>query len=198
MARLGARFVFGLDRDERLLKEAQNLARQDGLESKTGFGDALPAPLKGRFEVVVCQNSMEHFPDPVQAMRAMESALSPEGIIFVTFGPPWYAPYGSHMHFFTRVPWVNILFRERTVMRVRARFRQDGAIKYQEVESGLNKMSVRRFERIVRESGMKVQWRRYECVKGLFPLGRIPVIRELFVNRVNCILRLPDHGQQPN
>ena len=81
--------------------------------------------MKGGFDIVLSHNSMEHFGDPARILDVMKSALKPDGRLYITFGPPWYAPYGSHMHFFTRVPWVNLLFSERTVMAVRARYRND-------------------------------------------------------------------------
>ena len=55
---------------------------------------------------------MEHFPEPEETLKEMISALTPEGRLFITFGNPWFSPYGSHMQFFTKVPWVNILFSE--------------------------------------------------------------------------------------
>jgi len=121
-------------------------------------------------------------------MQDMRLALHPAGRLLITFGPPWYAPYGSHMQYFTKVPWVNLLFNEKTVMSVRANFRRDGAKKYEEVDAGLAKMSVGRFERMVSQCGMKVHYKKYECVKGLNFLGRLPGLRELFINHVNCAL----------
>jgi hypothetical protein len=119
----------------------------------------------------------------------MKSALKSDGKLLVTFGPPWYAPYGSHMQFFTRMPWVNILFSERTVMRVRARYRSDGAMRYRDVESGLNQMTVAKFEALVKRNGLLLEEGRYQCIKGLNGLGRIPFLRELFVNHISCVLR---------
>ena len=138
--------------------------------------------------MVISQNSMEHFPDPSCEIGAMKSFVRATGRIMITFSCPWYAPYGSHMHFFTRVPWVNLLFTEKTVMGVRSHFRKDGASTYEAVEGGLNKMSIAKFEKLVRVHDLKVDWHRYECVKRLDWLGRIPLLRELFINRVRAVL----------
>jgi len=96
------------------------------------------------------------------------------------------------MQFFTKVPWVNLFFSERTVMSVRSRFRNDGAQHYEQVESGLGKMTVGKFERVLAESGLKADYVRYDCVKRLDVLKVLPRVRELFINNVSCELVLRD------
>ncbi|MFL5541699.1 MAG: class I SAM-dependent methyltransferase [Longimicrobiaceae bacterium] len=189
LAREGAAFVLGVDSNERVLAGARALRDRLGIgPGRLDFAASAPGGEAGRFDVVISQNAMEHFGDPVGVLGAMRGALAPGGCILVTFGPPWLAPSGSHMHFFTRVPWVNLLFRERTVMAVRARYRHDGARRYGEVESGLNRMTLARFERAVAAAGLRLERRRYRCVKGLPLLDRIPLARELFVNVVDAVL----------
>lgn len=191
MAQSGARYVFGLDSNRAGIAEAGRLATKLGIQSKVEFGDKIVQGERGRFDLVVCQNSMEHFRNPLEALETMKSALRPDGKIMLTFAPPWYAPYGSHAQIYTKVPWVNLLFSESTVMAVRSHFRHDGATKYEDVEGGLNKMTVAKFERIVSSTGMKYTYKAYIGVKKLNVLTRIPLVRELFTNRVDCILSSP-------
>jgi hypothetical protein len=73
----------------------------------------------------------------------MRLAACPGGCVLITFFEPWLSPYGSHMSHFTRVPWINVLFSERTVMNVRSLFRSDGATRYEDVEGGLNRIDSR-------------------------------------------------------
>ena len=73
-------------------------------------------------------------------------------------------------------------------MGARARFRPDGARHYEEVAGGLNRMSLAKFERIIRRSGMTVEYYRAFMTKGL-PGSRIPLIKELFGAAAACILR---------
>ena len=175
----------------RTLEVARQAADQSPQKSRVRFTDSLATPADGtreRFDLVISKDSLEHFQDPELMLATMSGALNDDGKLFITFGPPWYSPYGSHMYFFTRVPWVNLLFSERTVMAVRSRYRDDGAMRYEEVESGLNRMSVGRFERIVKDSGLRMSWYRYDCVKGLDIASRVPLLRELLINHVSCIL----------
>ncbi len=190
MSRAGAEWVLGLDINERLLEAARESAAARGLgPDRVAFAPEPPPGTEGTFDVVLSKDSFEHFSDPEEILARMKRLLAPGGSILVTFGPPWFAPYGSHTHFFTRVPWVNLLFREKTVMRVRSRYRSDGAARYEDVESGLNRMTVARFERIVGGSGLAVERLRLTAVKGLPLVSRLPVLRELLVNNVSCVLR---------
>lgn len=50
--------------------------------------------------------------------RVLGVDTNPQSLL-ITFGCPWLSPYGSHMHFFTKMPWINVFFSETTVMRVR-------------------------------------------------------------------------------
>jgi hypothetical protein len=122
----------------------------------------------------------------------MRHYTKPGGKVVVSFAEPWYSPRGSHMGGFTRIPWVNLLFAEKTVMRVRARYKSDGATRYEEVEGGLNRMTVARFERIMRNSGMQFHGVRLMPVKKLPLVSHIPVARELLTAAASCVLTKPE------
>lgn len=188
LARNGAKYVLGIDINQGTLEKARNLICELGLGQQVEFTDKLDDRFKGRFDIVISQNSLEHFSDPVRSLNDMKSALNENGTTLISFGPPWFAPYGSHMQFFTKVPWVNILFDEKTIMNVRAHFRNDGATKYEEVEGGLNRMTVTKFEQIISNTGMETIYKRYDCIRGINFLGKIPLGKELFINHITCIL----------
>ena len=98
---------------------------------------------------------------------------------------------GSTCQLFCPVPWLQLWFSEKTVLTVRRRYRQDGARRYEEVEGGLNKMSLAKFERIVKNSGLEVERLKYTGVKQLHFLTKIPGIREFMTNVVTVVLRAP-------
>lgn len=182
----GASRVTGVDIDLSGIQWPQEFDRSSG---KAVFKNQLEAGDQGRFDLVISQNSMEHFSDPDKILKIMFGALKPGGRLFITFGPPWYAPYGSHMKYFTNLPWVNILFPEKTVMNVRRHFRDDGATRYVDVKSGLNMMSLAKFEGLLKDNSLQVEYRLYECFKKLNFLGGVPLVRELFVNQVSVVAR---------
>ena len=55
------------------------------------------------------------------------------------------------------------------------------------------KMSVKKFETIITACGLKMEKKKYDCVKGLNLLGKLPVLRELFINQVTGLLVNVNH-----
>lgn len=181
--------VLGLEANPTILERAKATTSKLGAKaSEITFLERPTKEMHQLFDVIISQNAMEHYPEPEFVIHEMKSLIHQDGKILITFGPPWFAPYGSHMHFFCKIPWLNIIFSERTVMNVRAQYRNDGAKHYEEVESGLNKMTVRRFEEIISIAGLVIRYKKYSCIKGQDWLAKLPIIRELFINRISVIL----------
>ena len=184
----GAKSVTGIDSNSKQLNKAIELAQKYKVRQKIEFKKATDKTDVSKFDIIISQNSFEHFQNPEAILKMMKTLLKENGKIYITFGPPWFAPYGSHMQFFTKMPWINLLFSEKTVMKVRSYFRNDGALKYGNVESGLNKMTIKKFEKIISNSGMKIAYKKYHAIKGINVLSFLSLIRELIVNHVDCIL----------
>lgn len=181
--------VVGIESNSQTLESAMERAAYFAVpQSRLHFTDRTSAEMKNSFDIVISQNSFEHFRKPDIALREMRDLLNGSGKILITFGPPWLAPYGSHMHFFCNVPWLNILFSEQAVMNVRSRYANDGAKKYEDVASGLNKMTIAKLERLVSASGLKMEFRNYNCIKGMNWISKIPLVREFFINHVTLTL----------
>jgi ubiquinone/menaquinone biosynthesis C-methylase UbiE len=181
--------VVGVDSNQKTLMKAIENAKAHNVSSKKlSFVESISPDMLRSFDVVISQNSFEHFANPEKVLDEMGSLLNNSGIILLTFGPPWLAPYGSHMHFFCKVPWINVLFSEKAVMKARNHFRSDGATRYEDVESGLNRMTVSKFESIVSSCKLKLTYRKYECIKRINWLSNVPLLREFFINHVTAIL----------
>lgn len=140
------------------------------------------------FDVVYSCSSFEHFGEPDRILSMMRDKTRPGGKVVVAFAEPWYSPHGSHMNGFTRLPWVNLLFSESVVLRVRSRYRSDGATRYEDVEGGLNRMTVARFEHLMRTSGMRIESLTLLPVKRLPLVSKVPVLRELLTAAASCVL----------
>jgi len=181
--------VVGIDSNQKTLQKAVEHAESYNIpQSRLSFVNKISDSMLNYFDIVISQNSFEHFSNPSIILDEMRSLINESGKILITFGPPWLAPYGSHMHFFCKVPWLNVLFSEKTVMKVRSRFRSDGAAKYEDVESGLNKMTIAKFENIVKSSDLTIEFKNYTCIKRINLLSKIPILKEFFINHVSVVL----------
>ncbi|MCA1593303.1 MAG: methyltransferase domain-containing protein [Acidobacteria bacterium] len=181
MAQRGARKVVGIDIQERFLSAARERARQSGVGDRCTFATKTDE----HADVIVAIDSFEHFNDPAAMLRMMREMLKPDGYVIASFGPPWYHPLGGHS--FSVFPWAHLIFTEEALIRWRSDFKSDGATRFQEVEGGLNQMTIRRFERIVRESPFK--FARFEAV----PIAKLQMLanrltREFTTAALRCKL----------
>lgn len=168
IAQHGARFVTGLDIHEDFLEQGRRRAQEAGVESCTRFTHQARAPV----DVVISLDSFEHFHDPKTVLAQMYAQLKPGGRALIAFGPTWYHPYGGHS--FSVFPWAHLVFTERALLRWRADFRQDRAARFAEIQGGLNQMTIRRFEGLVRRSLFRV-----ESLTAV-PIGALRLLRMRF------------------
>jgi SAM-dependent methyltransferase len=186
----GALNVVGIDIQEKRIEAGRKLLREMNLDDRIALHTAVTPDMRGRFDVVVSLNCVEHFLDPLASLTEMKEVLKPGGRMFVTFGPVWYSAYGPHQHEFTRAPWVHLLFPESVVMKVRGIMMNDlGTRTYS--QRWLNQISVKKFERLISALDMVVDYSKYDCSLGLSVLSKVPLIRELAVNNIACVLRKP-------
>lgn len=180
MVEAGARSVLGVDIAAQRVENARAFAAGNPhVRFEQHIGDA-------KVDVIVSQDAFEHLDDPRASLEELRRALRPGGRILLSFGPPWYSPYGAHMYHFSDLPWMNILFSERTVMRVRSVYQDDGRVSY---APGLNRMTIRRFESVVQASGLEIERSAYSCPKWTKWLRVMPGVRELFISHVDAVLR---------
>jgi len=175
----------GIDLPRPVLKEQWAERAKLGLKNLSYTTDL---PEDRLFDVVLSCSAFEHFSDPAYILSLMRKRCKPGGVVVITFAEPWWSPHGSHTDAFTRLPWVNVLFSEETVMKVRSRYRKDGAKRYEEIEGGLNRLTLAKFSKIMRESGMKIRRLEFFPVKGLPFVSQIPVVREYMTAAASCIL----------
>ncbi len=150
MARRGARKVIGIDIREDVLAAARRAAGSAGVAERCEFGKATDE----RADLIFSLNAFEHFAEPGEVLRQMRRLLKDDGAARIAFGWPWYHPLGGHL--FSVFPWAHLVFTERALLRWRSDFKHDGATRFAEVDGGLNGMTVRRFEELIRQSDFQV------------------------------------------
>jgi len=181
VARAGARRVIGIDIRPKVLAQARAAAERAGVSDRCVFVHDTAE----RADIILSLDGFEHYDNPEQVLRAMQRLVLPHGRVFITFGPPWFHPFGGHL--FSVFPWAHLIFTERALIRWRSDFKSDGATRFCEVEGGLNQMTVRRFETLLHRSDFEIE--AFEAV----PIKRARwlwsgVMRELLTSIVRCTL----------
>jgi SAM-dependent methyltransferase len=182
MAERGARQVIGIDTRQKWLDRASELAQKRGVADRCLFVQRWTRPAVA--DVIVSLDSFEHFDDPAEILALMSRILNPNGRVVACFGPTWYHPYGGHL--FSVFPWAHLVFSENAMVTWRSGLPGKGRTKSLR-EAGLNKMTVRRFERLIEHSPLRVE--SFEAV----PIRRLKwlanrVSREFTTSAVRCRL----------
>ncbi|MBM3983675.1 MAG: class I SAM-dependent methyltransferase [Planctomycetes bacterium] len=141
------------------------------------------------FDCVFCIDVVEHLPTPEKFVAEFRRVLRPGGQLLLSFGPPWGHAHGKHM--WAKLPgwWTHLLFPRRAVMRA-AGFPPHTTWE----ELGIHRLTVGRFERVMRRSGFRVEYRRLLINKAVAPLRFVPLLRELFIAEVVGVYRKPTEG----
>jgi SAM-dependent methyltransferase len=105
--------------------------------------------------VIVSVDAFEHFGNPAEVLQIMARLLKDDGFVLVSFGPTWYHPKGGHL--FSIFPWSHLLFTEEAQIRWRSDFRSDGAKCFAEVSGGLNRMTIKKFIKLIEGSPFRLE-----------------------------------------
>lgn len=179
IAEHGARHVIGIDLRDKWLELGTEHAADRGVSERCTFAREWTEPV----DLIVSLDSFEHFADPAGVLTHMRGLLRPGGKVLAAFGPTWYHPLGGHIY--SVFPFSHLLFSERALVRWRSLHKTDGATTI--AESGLNKMTIKRFIALVDASPLR--FASFELLP-IRPLRRIAnrLTREFTTAAVRCVL----------
>jgi len=218
----GLEAVVGVEISDRIVQEARSFARRFGVEDRVTFrvgtGEQIPAA-DGEFDLITMFDVMEHVVAPRDVLTECFRVVKPGGELAVVF-PPYYALRGGpHLHgYATWLPGLNLLFTTRALRSAAAKRLAEQGIDYRpyfrELPSdrlwNMNGLTTGQFRRLVARSGFRWQIRRHTSHfefrrrKGTMPtvvepvywsfrfLANVPLLRELFCERVVALLRRPE------
>jgi SAM-dependent methyltransferase len=187
LAQQGAKEVIGVEIQQRFRQLAGQIADDAGVSDRCVF---VERPIK-KGDLVMSLDSFEHFDDPGEILLTMSEMLNPDGEVWISFGWPWYHPYGGHL--FSVFPWAHLIFTEQALIRWRTDFKSDGAKRFHEVEGGLNQMTINRFQRLVGESPLEFVDLRLKPIRA-FRLIHNRLTREFTTALISARLRLSPQG----
>lgn len=185
----GAKYGIGMD-IQNIFEQSIQKAERLGIREKVHYTtESLSNMAPSSIEVAMSQNAFEHIASPEKMLSEAYRLLVPGGKFFITFAPSWLHPYGAHLHYMTKLPWVHLIFSEKTILNVRKLYRSDGAERYEDVVGGLNKMTIERFLKYVSNSEFDLEYLNLKPMKR-FPrfFMKIPGLREFTTGSISAIL----------
>ena len=177
LAELGCKRVVAVDIQKNVLAVGRRGAERRGLLHKVEFVSSF----EDKADVVLTTDAFEHFADPAAILRIFGRILAQDGYAMVQFGPTWYHPLGGHL--FSVFPWAHLIFTEGSLIRWRSDFKSDGATRFEECAGGLNKLTIARWEALVKESGFVQSHYELRPVRAVQAL-HCRLTRELFTSVV--------------
>ncbi len=125
---------------------------------------------KGFFDVIILKDAIEHIPNQEKFIPYLKNFLKEGGQIFFGF-PPWYMPFGGHQqiceHKIGMMPWYHILPKPIYKSIVKAIGEPEGVVN-ELMDIYDTQITIERFEKIVRSSGMKFINKRHFLINPIY------------------------------
>lgn len=183
----GAKMVIGLDLRMEALKIANEFTAKHSPGENAFFlrANAFSLPFHDdSFDHIILNDMVEHILEyeVEQILNEMKRVLNPSGSIIIDF-PPYYNPRGSHLYDYVYIPYCHLLFSQKALIE----YCKDEANPFviRQFEE-LNRITAYRFRKIVKRIGLKPTT--YNLLKNKHLFANIPVLENLFIYRVFCVL----------
>lgn len=169
---LGASHVTGLDVDAEAIERAKQVYTDERLDFKLSAVDSIPLE-DNSVDVLISDSVFEHVSDPERIFSEIHRVLAPGGMVLTgTWG--WWHPFAPHLWSTMPVPWVQVFFSEKTILKVCRRvylsdwykpnmhdFDEQGEripdkYTHERISTDyINKYLIKDFERAIDEAGLK-------------------------------------------
>lgn len=208
---LGAKSVAGIDAVSDYREKAVALAERLGFSGGYSFvtGDATSLPFKdASFDAVTMNDFFEHVGSPEKALSEAMRVLRPGGRLYINF-PPYYHPYGAHLSDAINIPWVHMLYGEKTLIGAyealteplpdrerRLRLKISVSENGEKHISYINKMTLKKARKIIAASGIKPVYKRFIPLRRwLAPLSFLPGLREMLIKMAVYVFEKEENSQ---
>lgn len=169
-------FCVGVDLDQVRIDIAnkkladQVAAGQMEFINQNVYDEAFLQRFKGFFDVIILKDAIEHIPEQERFIPYLKNFLKTGGLIFFGF-PPWYMPFGGHQQvaqgkLASKLPYYHILPRPlyKGLLKLMGEKEKIGEL----MEIYDTRISIERFERIVRNSGLKVLHKQHYLINPIY------------------------------
>ena len=199
----GAKSVTGMDVVESYEEEAYALQEQLGLNgftfvtrdaAHTDFAD-------NSFDSVIMNDAMEHVDKPLEVLQEVYRILKPGGRLYVNF-PPYNHPFGAHLSDAIGIPWVHLFFSDKTLIEgykqlvkdlpdgeSRMKFRISEDENGKEYFSYINKMTIKRFQTLLKDTDFTQKYYREVPLRNAFSaFSSKKIFKDCLVKMVVAVL----------
>lgn len=152
--------------------------------------DTLPFE-NNEFDFIFMHNVCEHLIGIEFCFSEYFRVLRPGKIMVNAFAPLFYSPYGAHLQDALKVPWGHLIFGLRAVVDVRNRYYPGRSNATDWAGLGLNRLTERRYRKIVRNAGFRSKIHTIRTSKDLPLVSQVPLLRNLFIFGVKSLLVKP-------
>lgn len=201
----GVKKIVGVEILGKYKEEAENLAKKYNMQQKFEFvaADASNTPFPDEyFDTIIMNDAMEHVDEPEKVLDECYRILKKNGKLYLNF-PPYNHPYGAHLSDAIAMPWVHVFFSEKTLIdtykelvkdlpdgKERIEFRIGKKPDGTEYFSYINKMTIKRADKILRNSKFNIEYYSEEPLRNIFKVpAKAPLLKEFLVKMVVCVLR---------
>jgi ubiquinone/menaquinone biosynthesis C-methylase UbiE len=141
------------------------------------------------FDVLFMHNVCEHIIEVEACFAEYYRILKKGGLLMNTFAPLFYSPFGAHLIDALKMPWFHLAFGLDAVSHLRNQYYPKPYVAKSWADHGLNRITERRYRRMVDRLGFHHERYEVACSGGLSLAAGIPLLRNLFIFRVTDVLR---------
>lgn len=212
----------GIDINSIFAEAGNEFAKEKGVNASftTGFGEKLPYP-DNSFDYILNFDVLEHVKDVEKVLWESFRVLKPGGKILAVF-PQFFQPLEAHLGMVTKMPALHWFFSGKTLTKAYNEIineRGEDAYWYApenkelsdwERLMTLNGITVRKFRKIIAKNkswkinywgknpilsdGRKANMLLFRLLRILFIIpARLPILEELFLGRICCVLSKKQH-----
>lgn len=167
----------GVDLSDIRIELAKDFLAKEVAEGKVEFvcqniyeADFL-AKYEASFDIIILKDVIEHVPEQEKFVPYLKRFLRPGGQIFFGF-PPWYMPFGGHQQVCRKkltsvMPYYHILprFLYKAILNAAG---EDENVVRELMEIKDTQITIERFERIMRASGLKIMHKQHYLINPIY------------------------------
>jgi SAM-dependent methyltransferase len=167
----------GVDLDEPRIVLANNFFAKEVAEGKVQFlyknvyDDDFLQQHRNAFDLIILKDTIEHIPEQEKFIPYLKNLLAEGGQVFFGF-PPWYMPFGGHQQVCqskigSKLPYYHILPRGIYKSLLKMMGEDDRTI-IALMEVYDTRITIERFEKIVKNSGFKVKSKQHYLFNPIY------------------------------